>query len=176
LLYIVALSDHHIAIVSIVFAAVALAASVASVLVAFHYSRRGEQREHERHDRERRADLEIVDASFEDLENKIRFFTVRVRNVGAASARRVSIVIVDGADPEPIRYLAHKFFASEITITAGETVFLELDAGLGLLSSWRFVLSWSDEAGDHRADGPMCPRSFHPRSGFGPLVPWEPTR
>lgn len=171
-----ALSDHTIALFSLAVASIALAVSIAAVAIAAYFAGRGEARERERHLRERSAELEIVEASFSDHEDKVRTYIVDVRNFGAASARRVNAVIVDGANLEPIGLLAYRYYAAAITIAPGEVLRLPVEVGLGLWSrSLRFRLFWSDDAGDHEVDGPMCPRDAGQRGDFGPLVAWKPS-
>lgn len=169
----IALTTHHLANLSLAVAVVALFFSGVSCLIAI----RTDRRDRARHDRERRAELEVVAARFDDWGGKVRTYTVRVRNVGASVGRKVKAVIVDGEDPKPIGLMSHEFLHSDLTIPPGETVELEVEIGMGLLSKLlRFRLAWSDDVGDREADGPMCPRQFHPNSEFGPLISWTGTR
>jgi hypothetical protein len=152
-------------------AIVAAAAAVASALYAASAdfrSRRAvelaesvDQRERERHDRERSAELEIVAAGFlTSGRHGNRKYGARVRNIGAAVARRARVWIVDGHDEEPLGLLAHRSYAADLTIKPDDDLEVELDLGAAQVTDrLRFCVSWTDATGDYVADGPMCPRS-----------------
>ena len=161
--------------------AVAIVGTVANLLYtrradgrareALSLAKNADERDRDRHEREMRADLEIVAAMYAALPpHRNRRYRAHLRNLGAAAARRVRVWIVDGENETPIGLLASSHYPADLTIEPGGDATVDLELGASLVSNLlRFQLSWTDGTGDWLADGPMCPKSTE----MSKLVRWS---
>src|SRR5579863_1964605 len=66
------------------------------------------------------AEIEVVEAAFDDSGGSYRRYGALVRNMGVLAAQNVSVMVCDGADTAPIGVRAYEFLPDDVRIEAGD--------------------------------------------------------